>query len=464
MTLQAATDPMRIHPNRLIHFWRTRPEPWRVAIVGFLIARLLYGLWSAIILSIQPLAVQNIVISGEPVLAVFNLNTSQANTYLREINGQALAFRPWGENTMADLQTGSIWNASTGTAVEGHYTGSMLLPSSTSPSRLFPYHQRAPYPAGWLAIWQRFDANWYLSIAEDNYGRIGGDVHFPPLFPALIRLLRPLFGSTFLAGLFIAHLATLYAIKLLYEVYRNWGDALTARRTTALFLLYPTSFFLFSVYSESLFLVAVLLSLRCMTMHDWPWAGFWAFCAFLTRLQGAALVIPMLYLMWSDQPSLRRPVHWFSLALPVTGGLLYLFLRSTQATNDIIPLVEANLHARLVPPWENYWYAVQTLLSGEFAFVDLLNWIVVTLFIMLLAYGWHRIPLAYNLYTTFSLIFVLMRMVETQPLVSMSRYSLTLFPAFFVLSQASDNPWARRLITYAFISLNLYLSAQFFSW
>jgi hypothetical protein len=172
----------------------------------------------------------------------------------------------------------------------------------------------------------------------------------------------------------------------------------------------------------------------------------------------------MLYLMWLDYPFLRKPVHWMGLTLPALGGLFYLYLRSRQVTNGVLPFVESEWHARLVPPWETYWYAIRNLFSGDFTFVDVLNWAVVTLFVILLISGWRKIPLEYNLYATGSLLIMLIRIVETQPLISMSRYSLTLFPAFFVLGLAGENLWIRRSIAYPFILLNMYLSAQFFSW
>jgi hypothetical protein len=201
-----------------------------------------------------------------------------------------------------------------------------------------------------------------------------------------------------------------------------------------------------------------------MKNKSWAWAGFWAFCSILTRLQGVALVVPMLYLMWFDRPFLRKFGHWFGLAIAGLAGLFYIFLRSMQVTEGAVPFVEAEWHARLVPPWETYGYAIQTLLSGRFTFIDALNWFVATLFIILLVIGWRKIPLEYSLYVAFSLLIILIRIVETQPLISMSRYSLTLFPSFFMFGLASENPGLRRLLLYSFIALNLYLSAQFFSW
>jgi hypothetical protein len=450
--------------NTFIQRWKMFDESWRFAITVFLIVRLFYALWSWIILTVQPLAVQNIYLSGEPILTVFDLQTSQPRAYLREVNGQTLTFRIANSKSVVDIETGSMWNVFTGTATAGSYQGVTLPAPKTPSAEIFPYFHARTYPVSWLSIWQRFDANWYISLADTGYGGIKGDDHYPPLFPVLIALVTPLFGSAFLAGLFISHLAALFVIKLLYDTFSQWREGLPAKQSTLFFLIYPTSFFLFSVYTESLFLATVLLAFQQMRKHSWGWAGFWTFCAILTRLQGAALIVPMLYLMWQDRSFLRKLSHWFGLGLPALGGLFYLFLRSKQVTDGTIPFVEVEWHARLVPPWETYWYAVQTLFSGRFTFIDALNWAVATLFMVLLIIGWRRIPLEYNLYSVVSLLIILIRIVETQPLIAMSRYSLTLFPAFFILGAAGENPWLRRLIIYTSIPLNLYLSAQFFSW
>ena len=59
---------------------------------------------------------------------------------------------------------------------------------------MFPYLGVMSYPNSWLAMWQRFDANWYLSIAESGYQSYPGTEHFPPFYPLLISLTSPIFG------------------------------------------------------------------------------------------------------------------------------------------------------------------------------------------------------------------------------------------------------------------------------
>ena len=449
---------------RIAETWNKLSESWRFAIAAFVIARLIFAVWSWVIFTIQPVAVQNFELSGEPVLSVFRLQDSQGYLYLRVVNGNILTFQPVNAEELADRQTGSHWNISTGESSEGPYQNTVLSRGKTPASDIFPYLGNAPYPGIWLAMWQRFDANWYLSIAERGYGNVPGDAHFPPLYPVLIRLLKPLLESPFLAGLFISHLATLLALKLLYETYMQWGDRLIGRRAMILFLIYPTSFFLFSAYTEPLFLVTALLALRAMQSKAWPWAGFWIFCAVLFRLQGVALFVPMLFLMWRDVPFLRKLSHWAGLGIASVSGLLYLYLRSRQGTEHTLPFVETDLRARLVPPWQSIVYSIETLFTGNANFIDTLNLTVTVLFLALIIWGWKKIPLEYTIYTIFSLLILLTRVVETQPLMSMSRYSLTLFPCFYILSLAADNSYLRRVLIYGSILLALYLSGQFFIW
>ena len=131
---------MILSKETMIQRWKTLDEAWRFAVIAFLVIRIFYFLWSWIILTIQPLAVQNIDLSDEPLLTIFNLGNSQSYIYSREINGELLTFRAESPNTVIDLQSGSLWDISTGTAFEGPFKEFTLLRARTVPSEIFPYH------------------------------------------------------------------------------------------------------------------------------------------------------------------------------------------------------------------------------------------------------------------------------------------------------------------------------------
>jgi hypothetical protein len=443
--------------------WINLDEAWRFAITAFLIARIFYAIWSWVVLTIQPVAVHYVEIAGKPGVTFLNLYTVKAYTYVREVDGNSLTFRPINKDTVTDLQTGSLWNIYSGEGTQGKYQGIKLSPGSL-PSDMFPYLSTKPYPNAWLALWQRFDANWYTSIAERGYGNISGDLAFPPLFPLLIRLLMPIFGNAFIAGLIVSHACTLYALKLLYDLFATWGNSKSAQWSVIFMLIYPTSFFLFSAYTEPLFLALALLSMRSMKNRSWPYAGFWIFCAFLARLQGIALFLPMLYLMWKDKPFLLKLEHWASGVIALSGPLFYLYFRSNYIQKSAAIFSDQAWHSHLTFPWAAYVDAIRILLLGKSNYIDILNFLITTIFAVLIITAWKKISLEYNLYSLVSLLVMLTRVVDEKPLNAMLRYSLTLFPSFYIIGLAGENPWKRRIIIYTFIALNLYLSSEFFSW
>jgi hypothetical protein len=418
--------------------------------------------WSWIILTIQPIAIHYFEADGEPAAIFLNLHTIQAHTYLREVNGRILTFRATSKDTVSDLQTNSLWDVRTGNALRGVFKGYVLSPASLPPY-LFLYFDVKPYPNAWLGLWQRFDAIWYTSIAEYGYGAIAGDHAFPPIFPLLINFLKPVFGNAFLAGLFISHVSTLYALKIMYDTFAQWGGHASAQKALVLFLLFPSSFFLFSVYTEPLFLVFALLSIHCMTNHAWHWAGFWTFLAILTRLQGIALLFCLLFLMWKNCPFPCRLRLWAGSIIASSGFLFYLYLRAAIMQGNSASFADPAWHARFIPPWEAFLVAVQNIFSGTSNYIDLLNWITTTIVMILVIAGWRKLPVEYNLYAGFSLLVILTRVVEGQPLIAMTRYALTLFPCFSTLGKI-ENPWARRIVIYTCFALNLFLSAEFFNW
>src|ERR1051325_1414550 len=96
--------------NIIVQYWQSLDESWRFAITAFLIARVSYFVWSLVIFSIQPLAVQNFDLSGEPIVSIFRLQNSEAHVYLRNLNGRVLTFQPFGTEHIIDQQTKSIWD------------------------------------------------------------------------------------------------------------------------------------------------------------------------------------------------------------------------------------------------------------------------------------------------------------------------------------------------------------------
>jgi hypothetical protein len=317
-----------------------------------------------------------------------------------------------------------------------------------------------------MAIWQRFDTNWYISIAERGYGAIPSDIHFPPLYPGLIYLFRIVFRDSLVAAMVVSGSAGLICLKLLYDLFLGWGgDNKAATHGLMYFLVFPASFFLFGAYTEGLFILAAILALESLRRSQWIYAGVWVSCATLIRLQGLALFLPVLYCLWKYRHTINRYRALLCLGVAALGIVAYLILRAAIAgAGNTIPLAESSLSAHLALPWDNFVYAFGTLAAGSMTYIDALNFITALLFLALIIEGWKHIPIEYGLYSVATFVILTIRVVDTQPFNSMLRYALTLFPCFYVLGRWGERPILHRLIFYASIMLLLFLSVQFWIW
>ena len=115
----------------------------------------------------------------------------------------------------------------------------------------------------------RWDAGWYLQIANPNSGytydnRGGADIQqnivFWPAYPLTVRVVALLLGNSkgafLLAGTLVSLIAFLCALVYVYVLAR---DHLSEEQSSvALWLLaaYPFAFFYGAVYTESLFLLS----------------------------------------------------------------------------------------------------------------------------------------------------------------------------------------------------------------
>lgn len=142
----------------------------------------------------------------------------------------------------------------------------------------------------------RWDAVWYYAIATEGYTGTSEESRFTAGFLPMYPLLMHAVGRVFLlppfeAGLWVSRAALLVALVLLREYVEGQepgGDAATA----ALFALlgFPSAFVLASVYSESLFLAAVLGAFVAERRGRFALAAVAAFIAGATRIHGLALV------------------------------------------------------------------------------------------------------------------------------------------------------------------------------
>lgn len=304
-----------------------------------------------------------------------------------------------------------------------------------------------------LGVWQRWDACWYLRIAQFGYEPGEPGTAFFPLYPAIIRLLEPVFaGNLTLAALVVSGVAYVAAMTLLHAMVTTDFDRGTAERSMLYLSLFPTAFFLFAPFTESLFLALALGAIHAMRTRRYGLALIAALLVGLTRPQGFLLVLP---LAWEALQAVRQGLsaerrRTVITALAAAGapvvGFVGFVLLSDLATG-LSPFDADRLHWGYAnaAPWDvlgNAWRWMLDPANAGFANIQVLtafHLALIAMFVALFLVGLRIVPLTYTLYVGPQLLVATMGS-PTTPLQSTSRFMLAMFPIFVVLATFGRNP------------------------
>ncbi|WP_053746502.1 hypothetical protein [Streptomyces sp. NRRL WC-3618] len=148
----------------------------------------------------------------------------------------------------------------------------------------------------WPILATRWDAEWYLGIADHGYPHALGSVSdsgslaFFPLYPTLVKALAVLTpGTRASTGLGLAVAASLVAAWGVFAVGERLYDRRTGVVLAALWAAFPVGAVQWMGYTESLFTALAAWSLYAVLTGRWLWAASLAVLAGLTRPTGVAV-------------------------------------------------------------------------------------------------------------------------------------------------------------------------------
>ncbi|MCL6106162.1 MAG: glycosyltransferase family 39 protein [Actinobacteria bacterium] len=328
--------------------------------------------------------------------------------------------------------------------------------------------------SGWghyfFAPWARWDTGWYLKIARRGYLPQDGSVAFFPLYPFLIASLRLLFaGNRLMTAIFISLTACLAAFYLLFRLVELDFSTGAARKSVLFLAVFPTSFFLQAVYTESLFLALTVGSFYAARRRRYFLAGVAAGLAALTRNTGVLLLMPLIIFYMSDRSwNWRRiDMNILSLLLAPAGLLGWMFILKINFGQALLfataqaqwgrhlagPLAGGPLAALangfldafrgagavVSNPVHSLW-PPNTFDPAYLGSAALIDFGLTVSFVVLTALAFRRLPLAYAVYGLLVLLVPLLYPHSPafpsadfrQPLLSMPRFLLADFPAFIL--------------------------------
>ena len=181
------------------------------------------------------------------------------------------------------------------------------------------------------------DGYWYIDIAQHGY-----DTHaraaiflghqnyvFFPLYPLLIKGVMLFTGlKAAVCGQLVSNACFFASLCLFYAWMQRRCGAEAARIGSILLAFSPYNIYFMAVYTESLFLLLLLLFWLAAEQKRWLWMGVCGFLLGLTHPEGVVSFIFAAWFMWDDYRIKRKNVlqYWpiFLIPLSVVSYMIYL--------------------------------------------------------------------------------------------------------------------------------------------
>ncbi|MBD3363432.1 hypothetical protein GF362_06975 [Candidatus Dojkabacteria bacterium] len=331
------------------------------------------------------------------------------------------------------------------------------LKSDTAYSWISPedFHQTQSWDL--IDLHSRWDSFWYLDIAKNGYSLEGShgmaNIVFFPIYPGLITISAPLFLNNYmLAGWTISLIFLILAVVYLYKLVDEFHPNIKPEEVICFLIIFPTSFFLNAIYTESLFLFLSILCFYYLLKKNYKIAGITGFFAALTRPTGVFLFAPMLWefltsnLDWfnklnnqiksllnssSKTKKFVKPkinfISIFYVTLPIIGLFSFLFFHYIKF-GDLFKYFE------IMKAWDRRIFGFHPEHFMVFSPAALTNLSLDLLFVLFglicIFFIFKKLRTSYGIYS----LLALSTPILTGTLMSIGRYELVIFPIFIILA------------------------------
>ena len=288
-----------------------------------------------------------------------------------------------------------------------------------------------------------FDGEHYLTIAQIGYQPL--TYFYFPVFPLLTKFLsfgRDLYSLAW-SGLLIANVAFLVALVGIYKLVMIDMRRKTAKWTVILLLIFPTSFYFGTFYTESVFLALVVWSFYFARRGNFLVASILAAFLSATKVIGV-LMFPILMVEYFLQNRKRLTFNYWSFGaifISPLGILVYLYYLWKQTGDPLNFLSNVAIFGQqrssslVILPQVFYRYIFKILPQLTYSyfpvvFTTYLELWCALIFLIVIIYGFFRLRMSYALYALFGYIVPTL----AGSFSSLPRYVLVIFPVFMLMA------------------------------
>lgn len=294
-------------------------------------------------------------------------------------------------------------------------------------------------------LFANWDGNNYQEIAlrgyQEQYPHLYG---FMPLYPLFIRIASFVLINPVVAAVIISLVSLVLALWLLQKLIKlETKDEKVSWRTIQYMLFFPTAFFFFIAYTESLFLLLSVATFYFLKKKQIFWSSLVTSLATITRITGLLLIPFVIWEIWKlkNHRPIRRLLAIFITPFALILFMVYLF----NATSDPLKFIhtqQSNFQTNVLHnpflPLASYLYNLSFLkIQTQLDFIYFFDFAVAAITPILLIIASKKLPSKYILY---GLSIWLLHMT-TGKTNSFSRYMLIVFPMFIGLSLLGKKRW-----------------------
>ncbi len=309
-------------------------------------------------------------------------------------------------------------------SVLGTYLFSLFLAQNTS----------------FLDKWNRWDAPWYIDIAQKGYVNEGESrffiVYFP-FYPFLIKVFSFIFLDFVLSALIVSNIFYIIAAYFLYRLVLLDYNKNAALMAVTFFSIFPTAYFLHAGYTESLFVALAIGSFYFARTEKWLAASVLGMFASATRLVGIIL-LPALLLEYFQQKNFKfSKIKKNVLFIPlISAGLLVYLLINYSVFGDALRFSQVQ---------KEHWAQESSVpLAGFGGALNSMSWregtdkitvgasqlVFAIMGLLFSLYSFKKLRLSYTFYITASWLVA----ISTSFWMSIPRFTLAMFPIFICLA------------------------------